>query len=227
MRPDSQTNGQQARTGPLAVRLAALGLCAIGLCTAPLAALPTDRNNEVEIEVPRQRRQQRAVKELLGLDRWQRLEAARFDFDLQLLNTAHGRSEDPVKLDELEDVFMSSLLRLGQKRIQGSLRLIERRDEMRSRLRAGSQAEKRRPGLHLSPGVRVGTASSFGVKLRLRGLRSPLWSRTSLRLRREVDGRNASVKLAFRDHRISSYLVYDTEHEKRGESVELGLRFTF
>ena len=212
-----------ARAGAAAIVFALAGALAPGGLFAEAAKL------EAELEIETLRRQRLNAEELLGFDRWRKFEAARFDLAVHTHDYTLPLSERPELQEDLEEVVVRSLLRLGQKRIQRQMQLLERRDEIRARVRGieveDLKRERSRPGLDVSPRFNAGSQTSMGAKLSLGGTRSRFWQGASLRLTQEIGGADTSVKLSFRDHRRSIYLLYHSDDDKRGEMVHFGIRF--
>lgn len=202
---------------------------ALAVALAPAGLFAEAAEPEDELKIKTLRRQRLNAEELLGFDRWHKLEAARFDLAVHTHDFTPSLSERPEIQEDLEEVVVRSLLRLGQKSIQREMRLLERRDEIRARVRGieveDLKRERQRPGLDVSPRFNAGSQTSMGAKLSLGGTRSRFWRGASLRLTQEIGGADTSVKLSFRDHRRSVYLLYHSDDDKRGEMIHFGIRF--
>lgn len=211
---------------------AAFCLSLLGLCATTVAAADTISKERLDLELPREKRQHRILKELLGRDRWRRLNQARFKIALHDHGFTPGLSDNPDRHEDVSGVLLRSLGRIGHKAVLKGLRLEERRDSLRAQLRRSraddldSQTEGR-PKLRFSPRFRLDSSAWVGAKLRLARTGSRLWSGTSLRLGSELDGHNPSVKLGFEDHSRRAFLIYNGDHDERGESVELLIGFYF
>ncbi len=205
--------------------VAALTLVPASPAIAQLSALKSD------LEVPSIKRQRLNAEELLGFDRWRRFEGARFDRELHDHDFTPRLADRPELQEDLEEIVTSSLLRLVHKRFQRQLQLIERRDALRARVRGLELEEwergRERRGLDVSPQFNFHSRAAIGAKLGLDGWRSRFWSGAGLEVYTEVDGPDAGIKLSFRDGWRSTYLVYQTAHRKRGETIEFGFRLAY
>lgn len=218
---------------PRGFRRTVLGLSALALWASPATAWePIKPKEPVELELPREKTQRRVLQELLGRDRWRRLEQARFKIALHEDSLTPALSELRQQHEEVADVLLSSLGRISHKSLIRALRLEERRDALRGRLRerrsGGVDARRTpRPKLEFSPRFRFDGDAWVGTKLRLSGTRSKLLEHSSLRVGSELDGHNPGVKLAFETETRRAFLIYYGDHRKRGESLELLIGFSF
>ncbi len=212
--------------------------CALGWCvlvllvTSANAAGPFSKGppskNKVDLDLPREERQARNLEELLGRDRLRRLNEANFWIAVHDHGFTPKLSDIPDQHEELSGILLSSLGRISHKAVLNTLRLEERRDELRGKLGGGgSDADSDRFKLRTSPRFRFDGDAWVGAKLRLSGTRSKLLSGTSLRIGSEFDGHNPSVKFGYEDRSRRASITYYGDHRERGEFVELLVGFSF
>lgn len=213
-------------------RRAAIVLCALALCSpAARGWEPTSLKRPV-LELPPEKTERRVLKELLGRDRWRRLDQARFKIELHEKGLTRPLVDDRTQHEEVADVLLASLGRIAHKGLLRTLRLEERRDAFRARLKESRRGDSPAgggsgPKLRFSPRFRFDGDAWVGAKFRLTGTRSGFLSNTSLRLGTEVDGHNPGVKFAFENDTRRVFLIYHGDHRKRGESIELLIGFSF
>ena len=215
-----------------AIRRMVVGLGALVLCASAASGWEPVSFERVEVELPREKTQRRVLQELLGRDRWRQLEKARFKIALRESGMTPALSELRDEQEEVADILLSSLGRIGHKSVLRALRLEERRDDLRTRIREQRHgtAEPERahgPKLKFSPRFRFDGDAWVGAKMRLTGTDSKFWSHTSLRVGSEFDGHNPGVKFAFEDETRRAFLIYYGDHKERGESLELLIGFSF
>ncbi len=171
------------------------------------------------------------LRDLLGRERWRQLEEARFRIHLHDLQFTPELSDDPTAHDEVGHILLRSLLKGSQEAVEQRLRLEERRDALRDRLRGRSlgshELSPARPQLALSPRFHLDRELWVGTKLWLRGTGSAFWTYADLRLGSELDGGNPSVKLAFHDNSRHGFISYHFAHPERGETIELRIGLSF
>lgn len=208
-----------------------VGLAVLTLHAVAAGAWQPNPRDALGSELARQERQRRMVQKLLGRDRWRRLDIARFDIRLHNHPFTPDLADHQYREELVSGILLQTVVKLSQKSVERRLRLYECRDSLRGRLRgvdrSGSESRADRPGVRVSPRFRLGERAWLGAKLRLTGADSGLLSRTSLRLGSEIDGQDASVKLAFRTYSRQAMVVYHTDHRKRGEALEFQLGFSF
>ena len=193
------------------------------LLIAGSAAAATSGAAEIEAA----ERERRFVEELLGPDRWRRLDAARFRIGLHEHAFTPGLSTNPAVHDEVARILARSVGKIVQKGLQRRFRLYERRDAFRARLRESRGTPERssgRTGLDVSPRLRLGDRPWLGVKLGLRG--DGLRSLTSLRFGSELDGGDPSVKLELKGSARRAFVAFHADHPRRGRTIELQLGLT-
>lgn len=218
------------------VRRILLCLSVFALCSPlasaqdPISARNGISNKRLDLELPRERKQRRVVKELLGRDRWRRLNQARFWIAVHDDSLTPMLADDRFMYEEVSGILLRTVGRISHKAVLKRLRLVERRDALRERLGDNPNAESRtggRPKLRVSPRLRYDDSAWLGAKLRLKGTDSRFWSSASLRVGSEFDGSNPGVKLGFEEDSRRAFLVYHGDHRKRGESLELLVSFSF
>lgn len=214
--------------------LAALTVCASAARAqrlSPILSPSWAAKQQLDLELDSKKRARANARELLGFDRWHRFESARFEMELYQHDFTSSLAERPDRREIVEEIVYDTLVRLSQKSVQRRLRLTERRDEVRARIRGREVSDLKRsratPGLDVSPRFRFGSDVSLGAKFSIDGIDSPFWSRVGLRLSHDVGGRDAIAKLDFRDDWRSFYLLYHADHKERGEMVELGIRISY
>ncbi|MFQ5350481.1 MAG: hypothetical protein ACE5EG_08575, partial [Thermoanaerobaculia bacterium] len=204
------------------------------LTLGALAAGATDRKPKRGLEAPAGRAsralERMDLRDLLGRERWRQLKTARFRVHLGDLDFTPELPDDPAAHDEVAHILLRSLLKGSQEAVERRLRLEERRDAPRDRLRGRplhGDPPSIRPQLAASPRIHLDHELWLGAKLYLRGTRSSFWSYADLRLGSELDGGNPSVKLAFHDHARHGFVSYHPAHPERGETIELRIGLTF
>lgn len=205
----------------------ALAIALLGAGAAP--ARGNDADDELRREIELRERQRQAFRELLGESRWSRLRAARFDYELY--EHAMGRQLDdmPHKREEVTDSLVHCTAKLWRELLEQRLRLEERRDGLRERMRGKALASEddSRRGLAMSPRLRVGSNSSVGLKFHLRDASRPHLSRFAVRLAHDVGGPDLNLKLTYDAAQAEAFLALHADHRELGRTAALGLRITY
>lgn len=203
------------------------------LSSLPAAAEKESGEPELRLELPRRDRPRRIVRELLGRNRVRSVNLTRYRMELLGLGLDPEPTERRPALEDAEEVLLSSFLRVSRERIERELLLKERYDAWRGRMR-GREIGAAAPGPAGGLGLRVSPRAYLvdgdalvGAKLRLKGLRSPLWSRAGLGVTHELSGDDLRLELSVTEPRWATRLVFHSAHRRRGQSAEAWIGVTF
>jgi hypothetical protein len=196
----------------------------------PGAALAADPPSVDEIKVELRRQSQ--VRDLLGDNRYRRLERARFQVHVYDLHLQPLREFEQVSVlyGDIESAMRSNFGKIARDWLEHRLGLderIERWESRRDEKRDDTSILGPSPKLSFSPRFAAGDHPYLGTKIRLRHAPNAFLSNLSVKARYGVDDGETGLRLTWqtRDHYVSLEQVYDDRY--LGDVLSLSLRFTF
>jgi hypothetical protein len=183
-------------------------------------------------EIKAELRQQNQVRELLGDNRFRRLERARFRVHVYELQLQPSREFEQVSAlyEDIEGAMRSNFGKIARDWLEHRLGLaerFERWEQRRDERRVDPVDTAASPALSFSPRLAAGSSPYVGTKIRLRNAPNRLLSNLSLKTHYRLDDGETALRLTWqtRDHYVSLEQVFDDRY--LGDVASLSLRFTF
>ncbi|HVS66307.1 MAG TPA: hypothetical protein VMT85_22705 [Thermoanaerobaculia bacterium] len=193
---------------------------------AQIAEAPTI--DEIKAELRRQNR----VRDLLGANRFRRLERARFKVHVHELQIQPYRDLEQVSAlyDDIEGSMRSNFGKIARDWLEHRLGLdekLERWERRRDGRRGETTEASAWPSLRFSPRLAAGNDAYVGTKIRVRHAPNAFLSHLSLRTEYGLDDGEVGLRLTWqtRDHYVSLEQLFDDRY--LGDVLSLSLRFTF
>lgn len=167
------------------------------------------------------------VQGQLGRSCQQRLNDARVEMQLLELSEMDSPGDDPVRGASIKDALRYCGTRLARKLLVNRLRLEERRDALRDRMRRDAREDgDTGVSLGISPRLRVGSHSTLGARFRLRGTRSARWSGLAMTVAGALESSDVKLSFSYDRPSVAAWVAFHTEHPELGRCGEFGVRLS-